>query len=420
MNSPVLYRVTDRNMPPKMSTEEIFQSIEGGLAPVLAEYSLTGKKIGILVGSRGIRSLQEIVTCLIQVLQTNGAEVVLLPAMGSHGGATAEGQQTILEEYGLGQKITGVPILSCMDVTQVGDVDEHPVYVDSLVLGLDGVIPVNRIKAHTDFHGVYESGIAKMLVIGAGKRHQAEAVHQHGTKGLTDLIPKIAEIVLKKIPFLAAVAILENKFDETALIEVLNKTNVLSREQELLIQSKKMLPIIPFKDLDVLVVSQMGKNISGVGMDPNITKRMRIGGIEEEQGGPRRIVVLDLTEASSGNSLGMGIADVITQKLYDKVDFKKTYINTITSGFLERCFVPVVMPTEQEAISVAIQTCGRIATWETARMVFIYNTLEMAEFFISAPLLTELPTHYIAEKTAAPKIFDDLGALTLKWSKLPT
>ena len=130
MNSPVLYRVTDRNMPPKMSTEEIFQSIEGGLAPVLAEYSLTGKKIGILVGSRGIRSLQEIVTCLIQVLQTNGAEVVLLPAMGSHGGATAEGQQTILEEYGLGQKITGVPILSCMDVTQVGDVDEHPVYVD--------------------------------------------------------------------------------------------------------------------------------------------------------------------------------------------------------------------------------------------------------------------------------------------------
>lgn len=420
MNSPVLYRVTDRNMPPKMSTEEIFQSIEGGLAPVLAEYSLTGKKIGILVGSRGIRSLQEIVTCLIQVLQTNGAEVVLLPAMGSHGGATAEGQQTILEEYGLGQKITGVPILSCMDVTQVGDVDEHPVYVDSLVLGLDGVIPVNRIKAHTDFHGVYESGIAKMLVIGAGKRHQAEAVHQHGTKGLTDLIPKIAEIVLKKIPFLAAVAILENKFDETALIEVLNKTNVLSREQELLIQSKKMLPIIPFKDLDVLVVSQMGKNISGVGMDPNITKRMRIGGIEEEQGGPRRIVVLDLTEASSGNSLGMGIADVITQKLYDKVDFKKTYINTITSGFLERCFVPVVMPTEQEAISVAIQTCGRIATWETARMVFIYNTLEMAEFFVSAPLLPELPKHYIADKTATLEVFDDLGTLKLSWSKLPT
>lgn len=420
MNSPTLYRVSDRDMPPKMSKEEIFQSIEGGLASVLAEQSLIGKKIGVLVGSRGIRNLQAIVTYLIQNLQANGAEVVVLPAMGSHGGATAEGQRAILEEYGLAQEITGVPILSCMDVTQVGEVDGHPVYVDKIILGLDGVIPVNRIKAHTDFHGVYESGIAKMLVIGAGKRHQAEAVHQHGTKGLTELIPKIAEIVLQEIPFLAAVAILENKFDETAVIEVLSKSKVLSRERDLLVQSKKMLPNIPLKYLDVLVVSQMGKNISGVGMDPNITKRMRIGGVEEEQGGPRRIVALDLTEASGGNSLGMGIADVITQKLYDKVDFKKTYVNTITSGFLERCFVPVVMPTDQEALSVAIQTCGRFADWETARIVFIYNTLEMAEFFVSAPLLPELPKHYIADKTALLQVFDDLGSLKLSWSKLST
>jgi len=419
MNSPTLYRVIDQDIPPKMTTEEIFHTIENGLSYALAGQSLIGKKIGILAGSRGIRNLQVIITHLIQVLQEKGADVFLLPAMGSHGGATAEGQRAILENYGLAQEITGIPILSCMDVTQIGEVAGHPVYVDDNILGLDGVIPVNRIKAHTDFHGIYESGIAKMLVIGIGKRHQAEAVHQLGAKGLIELIPKIAETVLQKIPLLAAVAILENKFDETSLIEVLNKTNVLSREQELLIQSKKMLPKIPVKDLDVLVVGQIGKNISGVGMDPNITKRMRIGGVDEE-GGPRRIVALDLTEVSGGNALGIGIADVITRKLYNKVDFEKTYINTITSGFLERCFVPVVMPTDKDAISVAIQTCGRIVNWETARIVFIYNTLEMAEFYVSAPLLPELPNHYIAEDNANLQAFDDLGTLKLTWSKVPT
>ena len=203
----------------------------------------------------------------------------------------------------------------------------------------------------------------------------------------------------------------ENKRDETARIEFLTHENIFQREKELLQLSKSMLPKLPASNLDVLVSRQMGKNISGVGIDPNITGRMRINGVADEAGTARRIVILDLTAESDGNALGMGIADVITKKLYDKVDIEKTYMNTITSSFLERCFIPVVAPTDQRAVMIGLQTCGRVVTAETARIMVIKNTLELEEILISPALLPELPSNYKLATSDPVQLFDEAGNL---------
>lgn len=415
MGEKVLCRIVDREEPAKLTLNETRRIIDEGIERQAGGCSLKGKKIGVLMGSRGIRNILEIVKQVVKSLKDRGADVVILPAMGSHGGATSEGQKAILAGYGITEENAGAPVFSGMEVEQVGDVNGHPVYVDRNALAIDAVVPVNRIKAHTDFHGPYESGIVKIIAIGMGKRHQAEVIHRYGVKGLLELIPAVARVVLQRVPLFAGVAILENKFDETAVVEVLFQDNLFSREQELLVLSKTLLPKMPFDRLDVLVVSEIGKNISGVGIDPNVTKRMRILGVPDEPSGPGRIVALDLTDASGGNALGMGIADVITQRLYDKVDLKKTYINTITSGFLERCFVPVVMPTDEEAVGVALQTCGRAVDWHDGRIVFIRNTLALSEMYISAALLPEVPASFAVDPGLVAKVFQDNGSLALTW-----
>lgn len=411
-----LYLIKDMERPDKLELADIFRHIDDGFRDQTAGKSLAGKKIGVLSGSRGICNMKEIIKHVVGLLQAAGAEVVVLPAMGSHGGATAEGQKAVLADYGITEEYLGVPIVSGMEVEQVGDVNGHPVYADRNAVALDGIVPVNRVKAHTDFHGPHESGVVKMLAIGIGKRAQAEAIHRHGLSGLRELIPQVSAVVQKRIPLIAAVAIVENKFDETAIIEVLGADNIFAREQELLVLSKKLLPQIPFDNLDVLVVQEMGKNISGVGIDPNVTKRMRIEEVIDEPGGPKRIVALDLTKESGGNAVGLGIPDVITERLYNKVDFKKTYINTITSGFLERCFVPVKMPDDYQAVRVALNTCGRAVNWDSARIVFIKNTLSLSEMYISPALIKELPSEYAVENTAVTEVFNSNGNLILSWS----
>jgi hypothetical protein len=410
-----LYLVKDQEQPEKMALADIIGCIDDGIRRQTAGITLAGKKIGVLSGSRGIRNSKEIVKRVVVQLQAAGAAVVVLPAMGSHGGATAEGQKAVLAEYGLTEEYLGVPIISGMEVEQVGDVNGHPVYADRNAVALDGVVPVNRVKAHTDFHGPHESGVVKMLAIGIGKRAQAEAIHRHGLTGLRELIPRVAAAVIEKVPLIAAVALVENKFDETALVEVLGPGNLFERERELLALSKQLLPQIPFADLDVLVVAEMGKNISGVGIDPNVTRRMRIEAVTDEPGGPKRIVALDLTRESGGNAVGLGIPDVITRRLYDKVDFHKTYINTITSGFLERCFVPVIMPTDREAVRIALQTCGRAVNWETARMVFIKNTLALDAMYVSPALIREVPGTFAVAAKPVTTIFNSNNGLSLPW-----
>ncbi|MDR3560346.1 MAG: lactate racemase domain-containing protein [Negativicutes bacterium] len=408
LKSLAMVKLLSQETPDSLSLEEIEAKIRQGLDQQRAEKNIAGKKIGVLAGSRGIRNIQHIIKAVVKYLQEYGAEVVILPAMGSHGGATAEGQLSLLAHYGISEKEIGVPVVSTMEVATIGDINGHPVFVNRPVLDLDWIVPVNRIKAHTDYHGPFESGLIKMLVIGMGKRAQAEAVHQHGISGLRDLIPQVAKKVLERVPLFGAVGIVENKWDETAMIEVLNAENLFAREGELLQRSKDMLPKIPVGNLDVLVVAQMGKNISGVGIDPNVTGRMRINGTPDEDFTAKRIVVLDLTDESEGNALGMGIADVMTRRLYNKVDMQKTYINTITSGFVERCFIPVVAESDEEAVRIAVQTCGRVVTAENVRIAVITNTLDLSTIYISPALKAETPAGYTVVEQK-DKLFDESG-----------
>ncbi|PRR85418.1 DUF2088 domain-containing protein [Clostridium luticellarii] len=410
---PVIHRIVTEESCSCLSEKEIIEIVQHGIDRELEGKDIKGKKIGVLAGSRGIRDVQLIIKQVIINLKAHGADVIVLPAMGSHGGATAAGQRSILDHYGINEKELGVPIVSNMEVETIDHIGRQPVYVDKKVLDLDYIVPVNRVKAHTDFHGEHESGVIKMLVIGIGKQAQAEAVHQHGANGLKNLIPKVAEKVLEHIPLLAAVAIVENKRDMTAAVEVLNAGNIFEKDAELLKYSKKLLPKLPLSNLDVLVIKEMGKNISGVGMDPNVIGRMRINGIPDDPGTASRIVILDLTEESEGNALGMGIADVTTKRLYDKVDIQKTYMNTITSGFLERCFIPVVAPTDKEAIRIALQTCGRAVDQDTARIMLIDSTLELSHIYISSALLPEVPPEYKICGTDVTDVFDGNGNLTL-------
>ena len=407
-----IYKIAAADMPGAIAVNELEKIISQEMAKELSGSSLAGKKIGVLVGSRGIQNLEKIVRSVVAELKGRQATVVILPAMGSHGGGTATGQEELLAQYGITERTVGAPIYSTMKVVKIGDTGGHPVYVNSPALELDGIVPVNRVKAHTDYHGPHESGIVKMLAIGLGKKAQAELIHQHGANGLRELIPRVAEKILGKIPLVCAVAIVENSRDQTSAVEVLNRSNLFSREQELLSMAKAQLPKLPFAKLDVLVVKMMGKNISGVGIDPNVTGRMRINGSPDEDFAPSRIAALDLSAESQGNALGIGVADVITQKLYSKVDFEKTYVNVITSGFLERGFIPVIASCDEQAVAIAIQTCGRRVDYATVRIAFIENTLDLSEMCVSSALLPEAPPQYriVAQ---VDEFFDNNGELLI-------
>jgi hypothetical protein len=353
-----------------------------------------GQRIGIAVGSRGIYRIKDLVNNLVGFIRSCGGAPVILTAMGSHGGATAEGQTEVLESYGVTEEGVGAPILATMKTKMIGTTPEgYSVYFDAAALELDGIIMLNRIKPHTDFHSRIESGLIKQMVIGLGNHAGAQYVHTFGLKGLTDIIPLIGRVILEKAPILFGLAILENARDTTAEIHLLTPENMEERESRLVGRAAELMPGLPVKDLDVLVVQTMGKNISGVGIDPNITGRRFIRqDTEKDQDVMRRIACLDLTEQSHGNALGVGLADIITKRLYDKIDIDTTYANVITSGFVERGFVPIVMPSDKECILTAIKTCGRRISGEDARLAQIANTLELEEMFLARHLLEEIPS----------------------------
>ena len=350
-----------------------------------------GMRIAIGVGSRGVSNTALIAKTLVSCIRERGAEPFLIPAMGSHGGATAEGQREVLRGYGVTEEYCGAPILSSMEVVRVGSIGgDRPaeVYMDRNAYEADGVIVLNRVKAHTDFHGYHESGIVKMLTIGLGKQAQALAVHRYGAEGLRDLIPEISKEVLKTGKILGGLAILEDGYENTADLVMARPEEFFRVDHELLGRSKEMMPHLPFARIDVLIVEEMGKNISGTGMDPNIIGRVRIEGQEDALPFCSKIVVLGLTPESHGNALGIGLADVTTRAVADQIDWEATYANVITSGFLQRGFLPIVAKDEEEAISIALRTCGRPAD-EGCRIVRIKDTLHIDEIEISDALMEE-------------------------------
>jgi len=350
-----------------------------------------GMKIAITVGSRGIDNLQLIIKNIISEVKKRKGIPFIVTAMGSHGGATAEGQRKVLEHYGITEESMGVPIQATMDTIELDHLENGlPVHFDRIAYHADGVIAVNRVKVHTAYKGKIESGLHKMLSVGLGNHRGAVLVHSLGIVGLRDYIVEFAKVILKKAPILAGFAILENAYDETYKIVGAKIEEFYQVEKELLKECKQILPKLPVKNIDILIIQEMGKNISGTGMDTNV-----IGGIKDFKAGEyeppiiKKILVLDLTPETHGNALGIGMADMITRRLYEKIDLKATNINTITTTFLDRARIPMVFDTDKEAIEVGLKTIWNLPETKP-RIIIIKNTLKLDQMYVTEPIWEEI------------------------------
>lgn len=351
-----------------------------------------GMEVAVAVGSRGTDKLVEVTKTTVDFLKKYGAKPFIVPSMGSHGGATAEGQKAVLEHLGVTEESVGAEIRSSMEVIQIGQLDNGlPVYIDKLASKADGIVVINRVKPHTAFRGKVESGIMKMISIGLGKQKGAEACHQMGFKYMAENIPKMARIALEKMPFLFAVATVENAFDKVAEIAVMKPEDIEEREIELQALAKKLLPKLHFDKIDVLIIDEIGKNISGDGMDPNITGRYPT---PYAYGGPEvtKMVVLDLRPESEGNANGVGTADFTTERLVSKMDRHATYANGLTSTVVGPTHISTTLENDRQAYQAAIKTCN-ILDFTKVKLVRIKNTLELGEIEVSEPLLDYVKNH---------------------------
>ena len=373
-----------------------------------------GAKIAIGVGSRGVNNIEIAVRAVAEGLKKHGAEPFIFPAMGSHGGATAEGQTEVLANYGVTEERVGAPIRATMDTVIVTEMDDGtPLHMDKFAHEADGVVLINRIKPHTTFRGAIESGIAKMMIIGMGKIGGATILHtRHGMDRFAEVLPKAAEVLMEKIPFLFGLGMVEDAYDHTAIVEAIPSDQLIARETVLQQRAKDLMARLYFDDIDVLIIERMGKEISGSGFDPNITGRNNRGVEGFDLPRVQKIVVLDLSDQTHGNATGMGLADVITLRLFKRIDFAYTYANVITSAYLDGALIPLVMPTEQDAIRLAVKTVPRVPS-EQARIVRIRDTLTLSEIEVSEPMLEEVRANgklEIIEEPAAMS-FDAEGRL---------
>ncbi|HIE50985.1 MAG TPA: DUF2088 domain-containing protein [Armatimonadetes bacterium] len=389
MNFPQMYKVKQKLY--AAAVEDVPTYLRQRLAAFALPDDLRGQRICLTAGSRGIANIAVILRTLVEEIERRGGKPFLVPAMGSHGGATAEGQVHLLEGLGITGAAVGAPIKATLEVVELGTTPEgFPIYLDRHAAEAEGIVVVNRIKKHTDFTAELESGLMKMMAIGLGKRAQAEIVHSHRGWGLRHIMPAVARGILQHAPILLGLAILENGYGQTADLVPLAPEEMEEREKRLLVQVKKHLPRLPFEELDVLIVEEMGKDISGTGMDTNVLGRLMLHD-EPELESPRILVVavLDLTPASHGNAAGLGLADLTTQQLIDQVDFTVTNTNVLVSGFIERGRTPMVLPTEEEVLQAALHTV-RWKSPSEVRLVRIRNTSRLDELLVSEALLAEV------------------------------
>lgn len=371
-----------------------------------------GQQVAVAVGSRGVANIAALTRTTIQAIQQVGAYPFIVPCMGSHGGATAEGQKEVLHHLGVTEEAMGAPIRSSMEVVEIDRLPNGlPVYVDKYASEADAIIVINRVKPHTAFRGPIESGIMKMISIGLGKQKGAEACHQLGFKYMAENVPAMARIMLDKLPIVFGIALVENAYDETCIVEVLPAEQIEEREIELLEMAKARLPKILFDQIDVLVIDFIGKNISGDGMDPNVTGRYPT---PYAHGGPEvsKMVVLDTTPETKGNANGVGTADYTTQRLVDKMDLVATYANGLTSTVCAPTKIATTLENDYYAIKAAVKTCN-ILDYTKCRLVRIQDTLHLGEIEISVNLLEEAKLHPDIEILTEPYelLFNNEGNL---------
>lgn len=380
---PKMFRVRQHFPRPKIEVDKIPDII----ASLLSEDKFSsqikpGMRIAITAGSRGVANVALITKCIADFVKLKGASTFIVPAMGSHGGATAEGQREILAGYGIVEEYVGCPIVSSMEVKKIGQTEDgRDVFIDKNAAEADGIIISCRIKPHTAFRGPYESGIMKMMAIGLGKQHGAEVCHAEGFKNMAKNVPLFGQAILKYAPVLFAVATIENAFDETCKLIAINADEVAEKEPPLLKEAFTYMPRILVDECDVLVVDQIGKNFSGDGMDPNITGTFctpyATGGIKSQ-----KVCVLDLSPETHGNGIGLGYSSATTKRVFEQLDLPSMYPNAITCTVLGGVRIPIVMESDKEAIQVCVRTCVEIDK-TNPKIVRIPNSLQIEHIMLS-------------------------------------
>lgn len=416
--------VKDTYIPPMFKAAQRFDDthIEREEIPALVSELLSeprfagtvkpGMEIAVTVGSRGIRNIDIIARSICDFVRSFGATPFVVPSMGSHGGATAEGQKALLSHYGVTEEYLGCEIRSSMETVFVGkNAEGLDVYMDRNAHDADGIILLNRVKPHTSFKGEVESGLMKMMAIGLGKRYGADRCHEAGFQNMAKNVKLFGQTVLENSPVLFGVAILENAYDMTKKLVPLTREEIPGKEPELLLEARNSMPRILVPSCDVLIIDRIGKDISGTGLDPNIAGPFGDSG---EQYGIRsqHICILGLTENTSGNGYGIGAADATTERVFENLDLAAMYINSITSTALWKNRIPLIMKNDREAIQVVIKCCNEIDK-KNPRIVRIKDTLHLSEIMLSESYLTEIEGIAELEKLSdpAPLSFDNDGNL---------
>lgn len=376
--------------------------------------NLKGKTIAVTAGSRGIRSIVDILRATVNVLKARGAEPFIVPAMGSHGGATAEGQVHVLESLGLTEASIGAPIRSSMDVVSLGTTENGlDVFCDKLAFESDGIVACNRIKVHPVFKADYESGIIKMLVIGLGKHRGAVATHHHGFDRFADIMPTAAALTLSRAPVLCGIGVIENGYGELAAIEVIPPDAILQRERELLKEAKRIMGCLLMPEIDILIVDKIGKDISGGGLDANVTGRSAWGLPGFTAPPIQRIIVRGLSKATHGNAIGIGLADFTTRPCAEKINLAITYTNAITAHSLLSPKIPVITENDRDALGAALRTL-RGGVPEAPLIVRIVNTKDLEFIWMSESYGERLRRNPDLEVVGAPQPFQFDGDGSLK------
>ena len=393
--------------------------ISSHMRRILARPMLAGlpedAQVAVTVGSRGISGIDVIARETLDFLKENGLSPCLIPAMGSHGGANAKGQLKLLGGYNITEKSMGVPVKADMETLKIGSTDNgFPVFFSRAAMNCGAVIPINRIKAHTNFRGAIESGLCKMLVVGLGKHKGAETIHKCGFDQMSDNIKDAYSAIMKKIFVPFGIAIIENAYGEAASIECVPGSMLLSREPKLLIHAKELAPSIPFAKIDILIVEEMGKEISGDGMDTNIIGRYATKNVLPIPGTPdiNSIVVLGLTPLSHGNAIGIGYADYTTKRLVNAIDYNVMYTNALTASAPQACRIPIAFENDVSSISAAIRTAPGVSG-KSVKAVWIKNTLNLEIMKVSQALEPEMRNNNNIELYGefSPMPFDDMGFL---------
>jgi hypothetical protein len=387
------------------SVEDIQKTINSELSNLSLTAIKPGQQVAITAGSRGIANIADIIRAIVEFMKSLKAKPFVFPAMGSHGGATAEGQVAILEQLGVIESYVKAPIYSSMEVEEISHTEDGvPVFIDKHAYAADHIIVVNRIKCHTKFKAEVESGLMKMMAIGMGKQKGAELYHKAAIQySFPKIIVEAGREVIKKAPILCGLGIIENGYGATAKIIAVEPGEIESKEKELLLQAKRLMAKLPFNEIDLLIVDQMGKDISGVGIDPNITGRNRdLLGVFPHPAQVKRLFVRDLTDKSKGNAIGIGLADLTTKRLVDKIDYHATYINSITGISLEKAAMPMVAENDREAMEIALGSIGLISPNES-KIVRIKNTLELDRVEVSEAFAESLNQRSDLEILDEPK-----------------